>query len=399
MSSTDLELRLVKLVSVVLASAAVGCGSDGKVVHDPDTSGGGVGVATASAVPVPVVTTPASSIPPEDPRKVCATYRDKVAPDPTGPKLQYVTEQGGRFPFRGDLMAERLEPGKIQCHIVWERIESSKTMMVAPTCCPQGRGDEPCPPASPQQFRVEKSKVQTVVLEDDGDVVSSSLAWNVWEDEPEMHNCGRRPEGFVASRADATTREGACLAEMAELEAASIGAFDRLARELGALGAPASLVDRARGAKRDEVRHARVVRSLARARGATPRPLRSKRMPVRRALDVAIENAVEGCVFETFGAAVATFQADRAADPAMRAAFVDIAIDERAHASLARDVHAFLATVLDDEELAVVARAKRDALAKLRASVGVADTSARAALGLPRPAEHRALAEAVAALG
>jgi hypothetical protein len=52
---------------------------------------------------------------------------------------------------------------------------------------------------------------------------------------------------------------------MAQLEAASIVAFDRLARELDAHGAPAELVAEARRAKTDEVRHAR---TLFRARPA-----------------------------------------------------------------------------------------------------------------------------------
>lgn len=392
--SNDLESRLVQIVSLVLASTTAACSADGRVVHTTDTTGAG----PAPTVSVAVTATPVSSFPPGDPRIACATYRDKIAPDPAGPRLRYVTDETTGNLFAGDVEAQPLEKGSVHCRIVWERTQSSTTLMVAPTCCPQGMGDEPCPPASPEQFRVERSKVETVVLDEHGDVVSSSLAWNVWQDQPEQHNCGRRPEGFVPSRARATTREGACLAEMAELEAASIAAFGRLARELGAIGAPTALVGRARVARRDEIRHARVLRKLAAAYGAAPARLRARRVGVRPPLEVAIENATEGCVFETFGAAVASFQAARAADPSLRVAFAQIARDERAHASLAWAVDAFLATKLDEAGRAAVARARQGALAKLRASHCVADERTRAALGLPGSAEHRSLAMAVAAL-
>jgi len=61
--------------------------------------------------------------------------------------------------------------------------------------------------------------------------------------------CGRRPEGLLPS--DALMSEdpvGRHFAEAARLEAASIPAFHRLARELTVHGAPRSLVERARAA-------------------------------------------------------------------------------------------------------------------------------------------------------
>ncbi|MBH9879304.1 hypothetical protein FFT64_18845, partial [Clostridioides difficile] len=63
-------------------------------------------------------------------------------------------------------------------------------------------------------------------MKNDGSRVSSTLAWNQWVQEPPRHMCGRRPEGFIAGASGETI--GARLAEMAELEAASIAAFDRL---------------------------------------------------------------------------------------------------------------------------------------------------------------------------
>jgi hypothetical protein len=55
-----------------------------------------------------------------------------------------------------------------------------------------------------------------------------------------------------------------------------------------------------------------------------------------RSLDaVACENAVEGCVHETFGAAVAVMQSERAREPSCRDAMKRIAADEIRHAELA----------------------------------------------------------------
>ena len=58
---------------------------------------------------------------------------------------------------------------------------------------------------------------------------------------------------------------GDFLADAARLEAASIDAFEIVAKELETFGAPAELVARAREAAREERRHARIVSELARA--------------------------------------------------------------------------------------------------------------------------------------
>ena len=76
---------------------------------------------------------------------------------------------------------------------------------------------------------------------------------------------GLRPLGSPGGR-DAL---GAFLAQSAALEAASVRAFEQLARELAANGAPASLVARARRSARQEVEHARLLRRAATARGCT----------------------------------------------------------------------------------------------------------------------------------
>jgi hypothetical protein len=152
---------------------------------------------------------------------------------------------------------------------------------------------------------------------------------------------GRRPAEWV--RADARARDvvGAWLANAAQLEAASVPAFEILADELRAHDAPPSLIARALAAADDERRHATIVSARARSFGAMPGPVRAVRSEPRDLERIARENAVEGLVREAYGALV---EIDGA-----------IAADERQHAMLARDVHAWIAP-----RLALAARRRVD---------------------------------------
>jgi hypothetical protein len=179
-----------------------------------------------------------------------------------------------------------------------------------------------------------------------------------------MQACaGRKLDGLHAPDLGSTGNLKTALAEMAWLEAASVRAFHRLARELRAHGAPAHLVKRARACARDEARHARMMTRLARAHAAVVprvvvRPLRS----VRSLEDVARENVVEGCVGETFGALLAMWQAERTTNLGLARALRAIAPDEVRHAALAWAVSAWAETKLDDAARARV-RSARDAKA------------------------------------
>jgi hypothetical protein len=163
-------------------------------------------------------------------------------------------------------------------------------------------------------------------------------------------NAGRRPEGFEPSEAGGPSAVGAFFAHVAELEAASVDAFEILAMELEAHDAPPELAAAARDAARDEVRHARVTKAIARRYGGeAPRPPYTPR-PIRALAEIARENAVEGCVRETFGALVAMAQAERATDLVIRQAMEGIARDEARHAALAWEVAAWSASRLGAAE-------------------------------------------------
>jgi hypothetical protein len=206
---------------------------------------------------------------------------------------------------------------------------------------------------------------------------------------------GRRPEGLEPATATASAcAVGQYFAEAAHLEAASVHAFRRLERELRAHGAPSSLVAGARRALRDEVRHARLTRRLARTHGSAPAPVRVAASAPRSLEAIAVENAVEGCVRETFAALLAVYQARAAADPEVRAAMASIAPDETRHAELAWAVDDWLQTRLDRSARRRVRRARRDAAVALAGETAELPSSLRGAVGLPDAAGTRVLVDA-----
>jgi hypothetical protein len=181
---------------------------------------------------------------------------------------------------------------------------------------------------------------------------------------------GRRPAAFTP-----TTEHGADLgahfARAAELEALAVIAFRNLRAELLELGAPSRLLRALTSAARDEVRHARATRRLARRFGrATAEPHALPRA-ARSIEAIAIENAVEGCVREAYGALSAVWQAQAAADPSVRGALRKIARDEVRHAALSMKVQRWLEPRLDPQGRRRVAEAKRAAVRELRAELDV----------------------------
>jgi hypothetical protein len=198
---------------------------------------------------------------------------------------------------------------------------------------------------------------------------------------------GRRPPGLVEDGGYGSDF-GAYLSEVAYLEAASVAAFRTLRRELRHHGAPRSLLDAAARAARDEVRHARAMATLARGRGVTPRNVRVKRSPLRPLAEIAIDNAVEGCVRETYAALVATYQSRAAGDADLRAAMRGIAKDETRHAALAWKIHDWADRRLEACDRRRVAEARREAVEEMvNAVVRRPSSSVQRLAGVPGPAE------------
>jgi hypothetical protein len=158
-------------------------------------------------------------------------------------------------------------------------------------------------------------------------------------------HCGRRFCGMDEPY-------GCVLAAATYLEAASVIAFDVLARDLAFHGAPEELVLAALKSKVDEERHVAAMRALCDDRGVflLDEP-RATRWRPRSLFEVARENAVEGCVGETWGALVALAQARFAADAKVRVTMSAIASDELDHAALAHAIDAWIRPQLRADDL------------------------------------------------
>ena len=205
--------------------------------------------------------------------------------------------------------------------------------------------------------------------------------------------CGGRHHLCVASRHHANTpTASAWLARAAHDEAASVHAFNSLLAELTAHRAPEALLTRLREAAADEVRHAAHLTDLARHHHATPLPLAVTISPPRDLLAIAVENAREGCVNETWAALCAAHQARHASDPRTRAIFTEIAADEARHAELAWSLDTWLMGQLTPAGRALVETTRRAAVRDLLSSLDQPFGPELAALGLPDPATAAHLA-------
>lgn len=134
-------------------------------------------------------------------------------------------------------------------------------------------------------------------------------------------------------------------ARQGALEHASVAAFGRLVLDLLRLGAPASLVDRAGEALRDEVRHAQLCYALAARFGGSPVGPGPLPVPAGRSRTSLVRLATaawrEGCLGETGSVGVAAAQLAGATDGPVRAVVAGILADEARHAALSWDLVAW----------------------------------------------------------
>jgi hypothetical protein len=182
---------------------------------------------------------------------------------------------------------------------------------------------------------------------------------------------GRVPDGCETSSRGGT--QWLSLADFwsdcAGLEAASVPAFYLLAEDLRALGAPAALIDEALKSAQDEMRHAAEVFHLAVQAGGQSQEVSVPPRAPKSLFDMAHENAVEGCVRETYGAFIAAYQARTATNPEARAVLIRIAEDELRHAALSHEIAAWAEPQLSHEQRAQIEGDRRQLIAQLRGRV------------------------------
>ncbi len=154
----------------------------------------------------------------------------------------------------------------------------------------------------------------------------------------------------LAPVVDDATRRGlaAQWRENGRTEHASVAAFARLTLDLMALGAPPDLVSAANRDALDEIRHAELCFSLARALdGQTLRPSAfpeaqtARMLPSQRLLalsKLAVDSLIDGALYEGFSARVVAKLSRRCEDQEIQGILRQIAEDEWRHAAHGWDV-------------------------------------------------------------
>ena len=111
---------------------------------------------------------------------------------------------------------------------------------------------------------------------------------------------------------------------------------------------------------------------------------------------MAIDNAIEGCVRETYGALLAKRQAQTAAEPAVRALMAPIAVDEARHAALSWEIDSWAQRQLGRRDRTTLRAARCHAVEELRKELfAVPHAELQRAAGIPSPDEAVAHADAL----
>lgn len=184
---------------------------------------------------------------------------------------------------------------------------------------------------------------------------------------------------------------GDYLAREARMLRASAATFCSLSDALFAAGAPCALTGRAACAAGDRARHAELVTRLASRYGGRRGHLRITKTKPQTLLEIALDNAAEGCVRDTYAALLASWQSGHARTRSISNMMATIARDGTRHAALAWALSDWVVPQLSQRDQARVRRARLDAVARLEHSARDPVPSLVRRAGLPTRAEQRAL--------
>lgn len=189
---------------------------------------------------------------------------------------------------------------------------------------------------------------------------------------------------------------GGALANMAAHEGAAAFAFAELAREVEAHGLSSQLVNAAKRAAVEEVRHTQLVGTLAHARGGRFEVRVNRRHEARSLEEIALENAVEGCVRETLGAMVGLYQSQHAHDARVREVMKIVSADELGHAAWSHALAETLESRLPLSARRRVRSAREESLQTAAKELATAVEARHvAALGFPDEERLQSLARAL----
>jgi hypothetical protein len=199
---------------------------------------------------------------------------------------------------------------------------------------------------------------------------------------------GRMPAGLHIHDYETSSALGNYFAQMTAMESAAVTAFRYLVRELEAYQAPAELIRLARAAIGEEINHAKLAGMLAKAYAAPIPRIEVEDFQLRSLYEIALENAIEGCVNETFAAACGMWQQERAEHETFRAVIGCVTEEECRHAALSWAIHDWAMPQLTLAEQAYIRQAQTEAVDILAHNfLQEEHPVVRRAVGLPETAD------------
>ncbi len=204
---------------------------------------------------------------------------------------------------------------------------------------------------------------------------------------------GRMPVGMKPITISSThSLLGNYFANMAMMEKAAITAFQYLVRELEAYEAPQELIELARKAIAEEARHTKMASNLSKGYNTEIPEFIVNEFQLRSLFEIALENAVEGCVNESFAATCGLWQHAHAEHDVFREVIGHITEEEIGHGALSWSIHEWIMPQLTEAQQAHVLQAQAKAFDTLEENFKLEEhPEVRIALGLPNQTEASAL--------
>ena len=156
---------------------------------------------------------------------------------------------------------------------------------------------------------------------------------------------------------------GGYFARLAQEEATAVFAFTELLDHLQRWEAPASLQDWCEQIIDEERVHALMMSGLAHRNGQQSAVVQFPEVNRVSMKEMAMHNALTGCIGETWSAVLLRYQAEHA--PKYNGVFKRIAKDETSHAEFSWALHEWLMSQLMEDQQEEVTRAMRDMLSSL----------------------------------
>lgn len=213
---------------------------------------------------------------------------------------------------------------------------------------------------------------------------------------PPVYSCegGRKPPGLLS---DGNTFVGNSAignwwARLCHLEDAAVHAFVQLAKELAALRAPRNLIDRALEAADDERKHVQMTKAMAIRHGVIPQTAQCAPTQLRDLWSLALDNATEGCIQESFAALQTQWQSTKATDFISAWVLNKIGEDETRHGELSWEIHAWCCEQLTSENKRQLEKAQKATLLDLCTREHSTDNTGFETIGAPTNEEFITLA-------